>query len=83
MSQQDGNPKRPESAKDREPDDWPPGGDQQGGEDRASVIRPPRPAGIPSGGFPPHLPAPNDAPAPFPAPNDAPALSGDSILDPD
>ena len=69
--------------KDRESDDLIPDVGQQGDDDRASVIRGPRPAGTPPAGFPPHLPAPHHSPPPFPAPQDAPALGGDNILDPD
>jgi len=74
MSQQnERDPHQPASPKDRESDDLIPDEGQQDDEDRASVIRPPRPAGIPPGGFPP----------PIPAPHDPPALGGDNILDPD
>ena len=69
--------------KDRGSDDLIPDGGQEGDDDRAGVIRPPRPAEIPPGSFPPPVPAPHHAPPPFPAPQDAPALGGDNILDPD
>lgn len=73
MSQQDERDPNQPDPKDRGSDDLIPGEGQQSDEDRASVIRPPRPTGIPPGGFPP----------PFPAPHDAPGLGGDNILDPD
>ena len=43
------------------------------------MIPPLRPADIPPGDFPPHLPAPHNAP-PVPVPHDPPALGGDSTL---